>query len=106
MTAGWADAYVAKLLAGETVTFRPRGHSMTGRINDGQLVTVTPIRQRELIADDAVLVKVRGRVVLHLVSTWRRERGGVRYQISNNHGHVDGWVDRDAIFGVVVSVDP
>lgn len=31
---GWATAYVAKLKAGETVSFRPRGGSMTGGIDD------------------------------------------------------------------------
>ena len=40
---GWATAYIAKLKAGETVSFRPRGHSMSGKIESGQLCTVEPV---------------------------------------------------------------
>src|SRR5262249_31805759 len=40
---GWASAYIRKLRAGETVSFRPRGHSMKGGIESGQLCTVTPV---------------------------------------------------------------
>jgi hypothetical protein len=40
---GWASHYIQKLLAGETVSFRPHGQSMTGRIESGQLCTVVPI---------------------------------------------------------------
>jgi hypothetical protein len=39
----WASRYIEKLRAGETVSFRPHGHSMTGRIESGQLCTVVPI---------------------------------------------------------------
>ena len=47
---GWADGHIARLALGETVQFRPRGHSMTGKINDGQL---DPDLRRCLL-DDAV----------------------------------------------------
>jgi hypothetical protein len=40
---GWASRYIKKLLARESVSFRPHGHSMTGRIESGQLCTVVPI---------------------------------------------------------------
>ena len=31
----WADAYVTALVAGKTVSFRPTGNSMVGKINSG-----------------------------------------------------------------------
>jgi len=37
---GWATGHIEKLRAGETVSFRPRGNSMTGKIESGQLCTV------------------------------------------------------------------
>jgi hypothetical protein len=37
---GWATPYIDKLKKGETVQFRPRGNSMSGRIESGQLCTV------------------------------------------------------------------
>lgn len=40
---GWADSFIARLALGEVVQFRPRGHSMTGKVDDGQLCTVAPL---------------------------------------------------------------
>ena len=39
---GWASAAIERLRRGETVTIRPRGHSMTGRLGDSDTVTVEP----------------------------------------------------------------
>jgi hypothetical protein len=39
----WATPYISKLKLGETVSFRPRGNSMQGKIESGQLCTVEPI---------------------------------------------------------------
>ena len=36
---GWASGHIEKLRAGETVSFRPRGHSTTGKIF-GRLIAV------------------------------------------------------------------
>src|SRR5204863_6971636 len=37
---GWATPHIEKLRAGETVSFRPRGNSMSGKIESGQLCMV------------------------------------------------------------------
>ena len=47
---GWATGYIGRLQAGETVQFRPRGHSMKGKIESGQLCTVKPIEDASLLA--------------------------------------------------------
>src|SRR4051794_17501075 len=57
---GWATAYIDKLRQGETVQFRPRGNSMAGKIESGQLCTVTPVKPAELEVGDIVLCKVNG----------------------------------------------
>src|SRR5688572_25728834 len=64
---GWASRYFERLRAGETVSFRPRGNSMTGRIESGQLCTVVPVDTATLKVGDVVLCKVRGNEYLHLV---------------------------------------
>jgi hypothetical protein len=97
---GWATGYIAKLAAGETVQFRPRGQSMRGRIESGQLCTVAPAPE-ELEVGDIVLCKVRGREYLHLV----KARQGERYLIGNNRGKINGWVTRGAIYGRCVRVE-
>lgn len=83
---GWATPHIARLLRGETVRFRPRGNSMSGRVESGQEVEVAPCREGEPRKGDVVLCRVAGRQYLHLVSAVR----GGQYQISNNHGFVNG----------------
>jgi phage repressor protein C with HTH and peptisase S24 domain len=96
----WAN-YVTKLRQGETVSFRPRGNSMRPRIESGQLVTVAPDTS-ELRENDIVFCRVKGKYFVHRISAIL---GHDRYQISNNRGHVNGVVARDAIFGKVVRVE-
>jgi hypothetical protein len=48
------------------VQFRPRGGSMRGKIESGQLCTVVPALD-ELRVGDVVLCKVNGRQYLHLI---------------------------------------
>jgi len=92
---------VQLLLEGQTVKFRPHGNSMVPIVRSGQLVTVSPIT-REIRQGDAVLCKVHGRQMLHLVSAIGSDG---RYQISNNHGHVNGWCTRQNVFGILVAVE-
>jgi hypothetical protein len=99
---GWASRYIEQLQAGHTVSFRPRGHSMTGRIESGQLCTVTPVDPSTLKVGDIVLCRVRGNEYLHLV----RAIDGARFQIANNRGFINGWIGADAVFGKCIRVEP
>lgn len=93
---GWADNYIEQLQAGETVTFRPRGHSMTPIIRDRQSVTVAPAD--EASAGDVVLCRVSGRQYLHRVKAV-----GLRgFLISRADGRENGWTK--AIYGIVTKV--
>jgi hypothetical protein len=98
---GWATHYLAKLQKGETVSFRPRGHSMSGKIESGQLCTVAPVDPAAVKVGDIVLCKVRGREYLHLVKAIQ----GSRFQIGNNRGHINGWVTAGSIFGRCIRVE-
>ena len=70
-------------------------HSMTGRIESGQLCTVVPIDAAMLEVDDIELCKVAGNEYLHIVKAIQDGR----YQIGNNRGFVNGWIGREHIFG-------
>jgi hypothetical protein len=48
----WATHHIEKLKTGETVQFRPRGNSVKGKIESGQLVTVEPLNGRKLEKGD------------------------------------------------------
>lgn len=55
----------------------------------------------EIRKNSIVLCKVRGSYYLHKVTV---VRNGVSYQISNNHGHVNGWISKKCIYGLVVEI--
>jgi phage repressor protein C with HTH and peptisase S24 domain len=71
---GWASEYIARLQNGESVQFRPRGNSMQGKIESGQLCSVEPVVPATLGAGDIVLCKVNGKQYLHLVKAIHRNR--------------------------------
>lgn len=99
---GWATHYIEKLKQGETISFRPTGNSMTGRINSKDLCTVEPIKDFSLLKkSDIVLCKVNGNQYLHLISAI----SGERFQISNNHGFVNGWISKNNIYGKLIKVE-
>jgi len=99
---GWASGYIAKLQNGETVSFRPRGDSMAGKVESGQLCTVAPVEPGSLRVGDIVLCKVNGKQYLHLVKAIQ----GNRFQIGNNRGRVNGWVAAGSIYGKCVRIAP
>jgi hypothetical protein len=97
---GWASRYIEKLQAGERVSFRPRGNSMSGKVENGQLVTLEPSGEKSIHVGDVVLCKVSGVQYLHLV----KAISGERYQIGNNRGRINGWTPRKNIFGIVIQI--
>lgn len=98
---GWADRAKEALRRGETVTVRPRGHSMRPKVHDGDLVTLVPCDPAELSVGAIVLVRVGGHDYLHLITA----RKGMRFQVGNNRGHVNGWVGPSAIHGRAVEIE-
>ena len=99
---GWASQYIERLKAGETVQCRPRGHSMSPKIESGQLCTVEPVAASDVAVGEIVLCKVRGTEYLHLVKAIQ----GSRFQIGNNRGRINGWVGASAIFGRCIKIEP
>jgi hypothetical protein len=98
----WATCYITKLKLGETVSFRPRGNSMQGKIESGQLCTVEPIDDYvTLEKGDIVLCKVNGSEYLHLIKAIQ----GKRFQIGNNRGRINGWITANSIFGKCVKIE-
>ena len=98
---GWVNQALIDLAAGRHAKIRPRGHSMRGRIDDGQLVTIAPATAADVVVGDAVLVKWRRGYLLHLVKAKRNDQ----FQIGNNVGRINGWVHANAIRGKVVAVE-
>ncbi len=97
----WAMHAKNALREGKTVQIRPRGHSMTGKVNDGDLVTLEPCDPANLKKDDIVLVRCRGNDYLHLI----KAIDGQRFLIGNNRGGTNGWVGSQAIYGKATKVE-
>lgn len=92
---------VDKLKSGKTCLVQGFGQSMTPILKSGQVCKVVPVTaDTPLKKRDIVLCKVNGHIYLHLISAIN----GPRYQISNNHKHVNGWITRNNIYGKVVEI--
>jgi len=97
----WATHYIARLSAGEPVTFRPRGTSVRPKIESGALVRLRPLLADEPRVGNIVLCRIGRADYLHLVTAVDADR----YEIGNNRGRTNGWTTRQHIFGLVVEVD-
>jgi hypothetical protein len=92
--------YKQKLLQeGKTFETSEKGNSMTPLIKSSQKHVIMPIKLDEVNIGDIVFCKVKGKYFTHLV-TAKNEKKGV--QISNNHGHVNGWTKQ--VFGKVIDI--
>lgn len=92
------EMMVKRLLAGETIKdYKESGNSMVPLIYSRQPVDIVPV-DREIQVKDMVFAKVGGRYYSHLVTAI----DGDRVQISNNHGHVNGWTNKSNVYGFLV----
>lgn len=90
-----------KLKEGLVCKLTGYGNSMTPKIKSGQSVIVVPVKEDTVLKKkDVVFVKVNGHYYLHMISAIN----GKSYQISNNHGHVNGTVGKNCIYGKMVEI--
>lgn len=94
------QTHIEKLQDGESVKFRPRGNSMSPKIDSGQLITVSP-KCEKLKKGDIVLCKVKGKIYVHIIKSVR----GDKYLIGNNKGHDNGWINKKNVFGIIIKVE-
>ena len=86
----WAKFAIESLQKGQSAQVKPRGHSMKGKVNDGDLVTLEPCDPDKLVVGAIVLVRVRGNVYLHLIKAV--DKG--RFLIGNNRSGWHQWLGR------------
>ena len=97
---GWATRYIHELQNGRSVRIRPRGRSMQGVIESGQLCQIDPVEPGAVTTGDVVLCRVGKSQFLHLV----KQVKGQRYQIGNNRGRINGWIGPANIYGKLTEV--
>ena len=87
---------------GETCKVIGIGNSMTPILKSKQAVICEPVvSETELKKKDIVLCKVHGHHYLHLIHAIKNSK---EYLIGNNHGHMNGWVSKNQIYGKVIKI--
>jgi len=87
---------------GETVKVVGIGNSMTPILKSRQPVICIPVtKDTELKKHDIVLCKVNGHYYLHLIHSIKNNN---LFLIGNNHGHMNGWIGKNKIYGKVVKI--
>lgn len=94
---------IADLRAGKRTRYKGRGNSMRPRIASGATVLLEPVALPDIQVGDMVFCKVRGNIFTHLVTALKGGPDNRQVQISNNHGHVNGWTT--TIYGRVIAVE-
>lgn len=84
------------------ISFKPHGQSMTPKIESGDLVRVKVVASSILRIGDIVYCKVKGNYYLHLITAIDYPKS--KFQISNNKGHVNGWINANSIYGLCIEV--
>lgn len=78
---------------------------MTGRINDGDLVSLSPCQEADLSVNDIVLVRIQGKRFSHIVLHSILAIEGNQFLIGSHQERVDGWVERNSIYGIATQVE-
>jgi hypothetical protein len=88
-----------RLIDGETFVTSEKGNSMVPKIYSGQKVVLAPAKLEDIKIGDIVYCKIRKQYYMHLVTAIDLVKG---LQISNNHGHVNGWTKK--VYGKVIEI--
>ena len=95
---------VEHLQSGEVCKVTGVGNSMLPILKSRQSVICEPVKEDTVLEKkDIVLCKVNGHHYLHLIHAIKN---GNQYLIGNNHGHMNGWVSRNKIYGKVIEILP
>lgn len=103
MYSGKEDRITAEhLISGEICVVTGYGNSMTPKLKSGESVIMEPVKEdTELEKGDIVLCKVNGHYYLHLIHAIKND---TQFLIGNNHGHMNGWVSKNKIYGKVAEI--
>jgi hypothetical protein len=88
------------LLEKGEVVISCNGSSMKPIIHPRESIFIKRVPHDILCVGDAVFVKVKGNLQVHKIGAIEKDR----WRIENNKGHINGWVNANAIYGLAVKV--
>lgn len=82
------------------------GNSMTPILKSRQPVIVSPVTEDMTFEkNDIVFCKVKGNYYLHKICSMRIvDNDKEQFLIGNNHGHMNGWINKDKVYGKVTLI--
>lgn len=83
------------------VTIRCNGNSMRPIIAPKEAIHLRKVDPSKIRVNDAVFCRINGNLQVHKVSAIDKDR----FQISNNHGHVNGWINNKCIYGLAIRIE-
>lgn len=86
-----------------TVTIKCNGNSMRPIIAPKEAIHLIKVSNDLIRVGDAVFCRINGNLQVHKVTSIRGDYE--EFQISNNHGHVNGWTGAKNIFGLAVQIE-
>ncbi len=91
-------------LKGGSLRFTAKGYSMTPSIRHNDVITVSPLPDRDLIRGDIVLFRKEknSQIVVHRIIEKRSSNYLMR---GDNSDESDGWVTGNMIYGVVTGIE-
>ena len=93
-------------MQGNSVRFRPGGHSMSPAIRDGEAVTVAPVRASEVRRGDIILYRAERGLIAHRVLKLRGELDAPVFITRGDAStSCDAPVDASQVLGRVICVE-
>lgn len=95
-----------ELVKGKVGRITGIGNSMTPILKSRQPVIVLPITEDTIFEkNDIVFCKVKGNYYLHKICSMRIvDNDKEQFLIGNNHGHMNGWINKDKVYGKVTLI--
>ena len=95
-----------ELVKGKVGRITGIGNSMTPILKSRQPVIVSPITEDMTFEkNDIVFCKVKGNYYLHKICSMRIvDNDKEQFLIGNNHGHMNGWVNKEKVYGKVTLI--
>ncbi len=89
---------------GASVRFKAKGYSMTPTIRHNDIITISPLPDRDLKQGDLLLFQrdQNSQITVHRII---KVKGKVYLMRGDNSAETDGWITEKMVFGIVTGIE-